>query len=256
MNRRRFLKALPLTVCVAGCLGDSTTEQETAPVSVQLRSSYRYGVSTDGFGVKPPDNDQFAFVTPPDSAGDPAPGAYRLDLGNEQHSPVTSVPGFMSRTPSIEEVYTEGQQRGSLMFDIPTAETESAALRRDGTGYPLTEAARTRLATAPDFSLDSVSVPESVGPSENVAVAMTVTNDGDAAGTYLAGCRVGGLPREIDVPVEAGDAGSGSATFSSHPDSDSMYLNVAYPGGNREYEVTIEERRRVNSGPTAPNTFQ
>jgi len=83
-----------------------------------------------------------------------------------------------------------------------------------------------------------VSVPESVGPNENVELAMTVTNDGDAAGTYLAGCRVGGLPREIDVPVEAGETETGGVTFRP-ANSDAMYLNVSYPGGDREYEVIL-----------------
>ena len=41
------------------------------------------------------------------------------------------------------------------MFDIPTVEPEDAILAYEGTEYPLTEDARTRLATAPDFSLDS-----------------------------------------------------------------------------------------------------
>jgi hypothetical protein len=225
---------------MAGCLDGSSTDQESIPATIELRSSYRYGVNDDGIGVKTSDYDQFVFITPPDSAGDLAPSAYHLDVGDEQYRPARLVPGLGSRTHSIEEIYTEENKSGSLMFDLPTTETESASLQYDGTSYPLSEDARTQLATAPDFSLDSVLIPEAVGPNENVELTVTVTNDGDAAGTYLAGCRVAGLPRDINVPVEAGETKSGSVTFQPPPDSDAMYLNFVYPGGDREYEVTIE----------------
>jgi len=246
MNRRHFLKTLPLTACMAGCLDESSTDQESTSVTIELRSSYRYGVNDDGIGVKTPNYDQFVFITPPDSAGDLAPSAYHLDLGDEEYRPARSVPGFSSRTPTVEEVYTEENKSGPLMFDLPTTQTESASLQYDGTSYPLSEDARTQLATAPEFSLDFVSVPEAVGPNENVELSITVTNDGDAAGTYLAGCRVAGLPRDINVPVEAGETKSGGVTFQPPPDSDAMYLNFVYPGGDREYEVIIEPEQTAS----------
>lgn len=146
----------------------------------------------------------------------------------------------MAWTPGIEDVYTEDRKSGSLMFDIPTTEAESAVLVYDGTKYPLTEDARNRLATAPEFSLESVSVPESIAPDENIELSITVKNDGDAAGTYLAGFRTGGLPKIIDVPVEQGETGTGSVTYETYADSGSMYFDFDYPGGGRDYEVTIE----------------
>lgn len=265
MKRRHFLNALPLTALMAGCTADSAstpstqtptqdntptstktstpTNQEPSKVDVKLRSSYRYGVGDDATGVKTPDYDQFAFISPPDSEGDPPPSAYQLTLGDEQYSPATSVPGFRSTTPDIDEVYTGERKSGSLMFDLPTVETESAALQYGGTRYPLTEDARTRLATAPDLSLESVSVPETVAPDRRmVALTVTVTNDGDAAGTYLTGCRVGGLPERITVPVESGETETDAVRFNTPDNGDAMYLNFVYPGGKEEYEVTIQSK--------------
>lgn len=259
MKRRYFLTALPLTACLAGCMNRSAREATTpetttarktttAPepatvreVTVQFRSSYRYVVNVDGIAVKPPRQDQFAFVSPPVS-GAPPPSAFDLMLGDELFSPATSSPGLenMSTTPGIDDVYTKDNRNGVLMFDIPTTDVERAALLYDDTRYPLTDDARNRLARAPDFSLESVSVPDSVAPGEYIELSITVSNDGDAAGMYLAGFRYSGLPKEIDLPVDPGETGTDSVAYGVEPQDESMVFDFDYPGGSRDYEVTVE----------------
>jgi len=261
MDRRRFLASIPPVACLAGCAQEpqpgvskeqptqnqsrtitrtrTPTVSEPSSISIQFRSSYRYIDGLDSIGVKSPESDQFAFVTPPVSEGSPAPSAFHLRLGDEQFTPASSVPGIEAKTPGVEGIYTTDDRRGSLVFDIPTVETENAALLFDGTRYPLTEVARGRLATAPEFSLESVSVPDSVAPDENVELSITVTNAGDAAGTYLAGFRTSGLPKAIDVPLEPGETETGSVTYDADADHEAMQFFFASPGGRRDYEVVV-----------------
>lgn len=269
MHRRDFLTVFPLTAGLAGCInrsgpGNSTTPsyedrspsitttraspvQETSSVTVQLRSSYRYGINDDGIGVVSPAHDQFAFIDPPVPDEEPAPRSFHLALGDEQFTPVSPVPGFTPWTPGIEAVYSENRKAGSLMFDVPTIETDSAALLYDETKYPLSDEARNRLATAPEFSLTSVSVPESVTPDENIELRITVKNEGDATGTYLAGFRTGGYPKVIDVPLEPGEKGTSAVTYEAYDGSEVMYFDFDYPGGSSDYQVTIESDRTTDT---------
>lgn len=261
MNRRHFLSVFSLAAGLAGCMtgprpGNSTADSgddrsprepsatetpvDEPSVSVEFRSSYRYGVNDDGIGVLSPERDQFAFVSPPVSDAEPPPSAFRLVLGDEQFSPVSSVPGFRPWVPGIETVYTERIKTGSLLFDVPTAEVDTAALRYDGTSYPLPAAVGDRFATAPAFSLASVSVPDSVTPGEHIELRVTAVNEGDASGTYFAGFRSGGLPKVIDIPAEPGEKGAEAVTYEPNDGSEAMYFDFDYPGGDSQYEVTIE----------------
>lgn len=226
---------------------ETTTARKTTTareVTVQFRSSYRYVINVDGIAVKPPRHDQFAFISPPVS-GAPPPGAFDLALGDELFGPATSGLEYenVSTTPGIDDVYTKDNRTGVLVFDIPTTDVERAALLYDDTRYPLADDARDRLARAPEFSLESVSVPDSVTPNEDIELSITVSNDGDAAGRYLAGFRHSGLPKRIDLPVEPGETGTASVAYDVYdPQSESMGFDFDYPGGSRDYEVTIESR--------------
>ncbi|WP_162224662.1 hypothetical protein [Halorussus amylolyticus] len=259
MDRRRLLKLLPLTAGLAGCTSESNpnesatestkspaststkaTTKEPSSVLVQFRSSYRYAVNDDGIGVLSPEHDQFVFISPPVTDEEPDTDAFRLALGDEQFEAVSSVPGFASLTPGIEAVYTEDSKSGTLMFDVPTTETDAAALVYDGTSHPLADDGSERLATAPDFSLKEVSVPESVTPGDFIELSVAVENEGTSGGTYLAGFRTGGYPKEVDIFVEPGEEGTETVTYEAYDGSEAMYFQFDYPGGDRSYEVAIE----------------
>jgi hypothetical protein len=147
MRRRQFVAALPLASGLAGCLSgseptestgtdrpepaetastDTGTPEPAKTVSPTLRSSYRYVINDDAIGVTPPERAQFAFVRPPDAHEERPPDAYALKLGSERFAPATSVSGFMSWTPGIDSVYTDDRRSGSLRFDVPAVEADSA----------------------------------------------------------------------------------------------------------------------------------
>lgn len=265
MHRRQFLAALPLASGLAGCVSDSgpgslspsgerqpatdTAASATAtPPAVRLRASYRYGINDDGIGVLAPENDQFAFVRPPTPDGGPPPTAFTLVLGDRRITPVSSVPGFTSWTPGVDSVYTEGDGSGSLLFDVPTVEADSATLLRNGGEYPLPDEDCERLATAPALRLESVAVPQSVAPEDRIVFDLTVTNEGDRTGAFLAGFRTGGYPKTVDVEVPPGETRSGSVAYDAYADTDAMYFDFDYPGGDRDYEVAIESETATATG--------
>ncbi|WP_123537381.1 hypothetical protein [Halosimplex salinum] len=247
MRRRQFVAALPLASGFAGCVGGSSrfgaTETRSPapdePVQTTLRSSYRYGVNDDAIGVSAPEHAQFAFVRPPDTDTDHPTDAYTLEIGSERFAPATSVSGFMSWTPDVDSVYTDERRSGALRFDVPRVEADSAALLRDGRRWPLDESTRERLPTAPDLGLDSIDIPESVEPNERFELGVTVTNDGDRTGTFLAGFRTGGLPKTVEVEVDPGDTGAGSATFEAYDGEGEIPFAYSGPGESRRVAVDI-----------------
>lgn len=228
-------------------------------VAARLRSAYRHVVNVDGIRVVAPERDQFLFVYPPSGEGGtasspepanppetrrlstpegPPTDAFTLLLDGRPFAPVSMPPRYRSRTPGIGSVYVDGSPDGWLMFDVPTVETDSAALVHEGARYPLPDGAVERLATAPSFRLASVSVPESVAPDETVELGLTVENVGDREGTYLAGFRWSGLPKPVEVTVPPGESGSASVWYRVYGDG-SMRFAFDYPGGDRVYEVEI-----------------
>ena len=271
MRRRQFVAALPLVSGLAGCLSgseptestgtdrpgpaettstDTGTPEPAETVSTTLRSSYRYGINDDAIGVASPERAQFAFVRPPDAHEERPPDAYALKLGSERFAPATSVSGFMSWTPGIDSVYTDDRRGGSLRFDVPAVEADSAALLGDGRRWRLDESARERLATAPDLRLDSLQVPNSVEPNERFELGVTVSNDGDRTGTFLAGFRTGGYPKTIEVNVDPGSTESGSVTFEAFDDEREM--SFAYSGPGTDERVSVVVRAATETpGPTS-----
>ena len=270
MRRRQFVAALPLASGLAGCLGRESTEttstdspestettstatgtpEPVETVSPTLRSSYRYVINVDAIGVTPPERAQFAFVRPPDAHEERTLDVYTLELGSERFAPATSVSGFTSWTPGIDSVYTDDQRGGSLRFDVPAVEADSAALLGDGRRWQLDESTREHLARAPDLSLDSLQVPDSVEPDERFELGVTVSNDGDRTGTFLAGFRTGGYPKTIEVSVNPGSTESGAVTFEAFDDEREMSFAYSGPGANERVSVTVRAATET-PGPTA-----
>ncbi|WP_459195121.1 hypothetical protein [Halosimplex sp. J119] len=257
MRRRQFVAALPLASGLAGCLGESgpTDSAGTSPdstetvstaagtpetVSATLRSSYRYGINDDAIGVTPPEQAQFAFVRPPDAAEERSPETYALELGSERFVPASSVTGFMSWTPGIDSVYTDDRRSGSLRFDVPTVEAETAALVGEDERWPLEQSAREHLASAPDLRLESMHVPNSVEPTERIELGVTVANGGERTGTFLAGFRRGGYPKTIEVTVDPGDSNSGSVAYDAGDSEGELSFAYSGPGTDDRVSVAVQ----------------
>lgn len=252
MRRRRFLAALPAATALAGCSGDdagqptvSTTGERTttstASVSLTLRASFRHVINDDGIRVVSPDRDQFAFIAPPATETELAPDRFTLALGQDRFDPrVIKTRGNPTWTPGVDSLYTSERTGGMLAFDVPSVEVDAASLLVNDATHPIEAADRERLASAPDLTLESVSVPDSVDRDEPIELGITVGNDGDREGLYLAGFRSGGLPETIDVTVPPGEKGSGSVEYATQ-DAESMFFAFSFPGGDRNYEVEIED---------------
>jgi len=210
-----------------------------------VHTAFRYVVNVDGIAVYPPSNAQFVFVTPPDIEANPPPEDFRLDLGGERFSPTVSMPGdrdYRSLTPGITSPYTTDDRSGSLVFDLPTIETETCTLRYDGTNYPVCERVLPKLAAAPDFRLTSVAVPDAVDPGEPITLTVTVTNEGARKGTFLAGVRYSGLPRSIEITAAPGQRGATSVVYENYVNAgESMVFAFSYPGGHEQYEVQVKD---------------
>jgi|GEM_PF-1249255 len=236
------------------------------PVAVRLRSAYRYVVNVDGIDVQGPERDQFAFVSPPVDGTErqtgtpdgpeerrpatpegPSPDAFTLVLGDRQFEPTALPSPFDPWTPGIGTVYTPETRDGWLAFDVPAVETERAQLVYDGVRYPL-GVDRERLAGAPAFRLESVSVPESVAPDESIELGVTVTNEGDRAGTFLAGFRVSGLPQVVDVSADPDSTESESVAYDPFSGVPSMTFDFDYAGSDRNYEVAVEAGTETGAG--------
>lgn len=273
MRRRELLSLIPLTVGFGGCSSDServqspsqtTREQgEGTPTTVRsptqsdtvsptaespsstgatattvLRSAYRHRFYADAFRIVSPDRDQFAFVRPPENAHGRPPDEFELALGDRQYDPKTSlrVPPLM---PRVDEVYTAEDPSGWLAFDIPTVAVETGALIAHETQYSVSNEFLTQSSRRADFSVLSVSIPESVSSGEMINLEVEVRNNGDREGIFLGGFQHSGLPKLVTLRIKPDETVSGVATYEAYPDSGSMAFRFHYSGGNQNYDVSI-----------------
>lgn len=254
IRRRPFLASLGLSG-LAGCLGGSngtpsesstdtvakTTDTQDDPVpEVVLRSSLRHVVNDDGTGFEVPDGDQFAFVQAPAFDDPPPLDAFSLEIGARSFDPESFRLPAGSTTPGIDGVYTDQRRAGHVPFDVPTLEAETGALVVDGTRHPLPSDALPDFATAPDLVLESVSVPDTAPPNDEVELAVEASNRGDAEGIFLAGFRRGGLPETIDIPLAPGERNSASVYYDTRDGGGSIYFQFTAPDVDRSYEVAVE----------------
>ena len=87
--------------------------------------------------LTPPENDQLVYIKPLLTEGSPPPSAYTFDIESRQFSPQSTAPGIHLKMPGINELYTESNRFGWLMFDLPLIEAEHGALVRGSDRYPL-----------------------------------------------------------------------------------------------------------------------
>lgn len=230
--------------------GTPTDDGPSTPLAWTLRASFRRTVNVDGVDVVTPTNAQFLFVEVPDIGGSPSRREFSLHLGEDRYDPRIIDPRYGAWTPGVDALYTSGTDPkpgrdiaeddvAMLAFDLPTLEVESGALIFNGTEYPLEEDDFEDLARLPDLVLESVTVPDAVPQSENVELGVTVRNDGDIEGLFLAGFRYSGFPLAIDLSVPPGETRSESVSYETYEEG-VMTFDFDYPGGDRSYEVEIE----------------
>lgn len=255
MRRRTVLAALSGAVGLPGCLGGpraSTTGPSVA--EVDLRSALRYLHSDDAIGVESPEHDQFAFVRPPADLEAPGPDAFALELGDRQYEPRTSVPGFSVHMPEVNQVYSDEEPSGWLMFDVPTVQVDDGSLVVESTRYPFEADELERFATAPELDLRSVSVPDEVAPDDPLEVEVSVANDGDARGVFLAGVQRSGLFATLTVPVEPDGRGTDRVWLDVYGNpGGSVHFRLVHAGGLERYSVPIETETNTETA-TATET--
>jgi len=204
------------------------TQTATAPApSVTLRSSFRYYYNTDAIGIDTPEKDQFAFVeVPPGAAGTPLE-AFSLELGDRAFQP-RLMDDVYPATPGVEElvVYTgpdtpgggETDTRpgrtGALIFDVPTVEVEEGWLVSDETRYALPDESLPSFARAPSFTLEAVSVPDTVQRGDPVEITVEVTNEGGRRGVFLAGAGQGSRSTTVNIWADPGETAVGTMALS------------------------------------------
>lgn len=241
MRRRTAVAHLPLLVGFSGCLGGPNSATDSVTANVTLRSAIRYVMNDDAIGVDPPEGDQFAFVYPPGPGSDLSPDAFGLELGDRRFAPRATIPGFTLHTPGVGEAYTEGDRSGWLVFDVTRVDADDGALVQDGTRTPLPEDSLPSFAAAPDFSLESVSVPDAVSADEFISVTVDVANDGDREGTFLAGIQRDGVFETVEATVRTGTVGTTTPRLAVFADpGETEHFRFVHAGGHESYEVSVE----------------
>jgi hypothetical protein len=244
MERREYLGSL---VAAGGFTGCVTSESEQTPTgepipdsSVDLQGSVMYRRTVDRFGVAGPTNDQFAFVSVPEStAGDP-PSAFELRIGGRSFEPIEK-PNWRELLPVGEHrMYTTEEPHGRLLFDVPTVEAESAALVHDGTTHPVADTVVDQLERAPEFVVQSVETPDSVARGTDITVSLDVANEGSSDGTFRGMVQLDSLPRPFEKPVSAGASASISVTLTARGE-DAASLDVLWGRDSRSIRVQITE---------------
>lgn len=212
---------------------------------VRLYSAYRYNYETDLIGVRPPERDQFAVVKPPRDTPRPAPDEFTLELGDQQFSPepLTGeewpiMPGIKSGYESMyhENRPTGPSRSGWLVFEVPVVEFETAALVHQDIRYPLPEAQFPKFAASPEFTLESISVPETVSKGEPVSLSVEVTNAGDRAGVFLGGWQKEAYPQSVDISLAPGETGSATTTYDGLYNS---WIRFVYAAEELEFAVEV-----------------
>lgn len=141
--------------------------------------------------------------------------------------------------PHVDELYTAEAPSGWLAFDIPTVTAETGALVAHETQYPVSNEFLAQSSRSPDFSVLSVSTPESVSSGEMINLEVEVRNDGDREGIFLGGFQHSGLPKLLALRIKPNEKSTGAVTYEAYADEGSMSFRFHYSGGNQTYDVSI-----------------
>ena len=269
-GRRRFLGgAVACVAGVAGCLsrpdsdpgtasktsepadGTETTGRRIAGVTVRdvtVRPEVVALLTPDSIGPYGERGHQF-LIADVAAAGDDAPttDGFALEVGGGTFEPVTAVDGARIRQVRTEDgradLYENGE--GRLLFRCPKpVDAEGSELTWDGGEHALGEAAAAELGRSPaSFEVAAFDVPKTVEAGTAVSISLTVTNDGDADGTFVAGLNSagGGVAHAPETPVFLDVAAGESATWEyEYPDGDHVTFILHWRGGRLSRKVAVE----------------
>ncbi|MFB6178799.1 MAG: hypothetical protein ABEI77_03630 [Halorientalis sp.] len=279
--RRRTLLSLcgACTVGLTGCLSESGRDQPTtadqstdevtstddtadggsAAVSVAvdaLQPGVITRISPDSIGVGD-DDGQYLYLTLDVTSGEsPAPDEFAFAFDGQSHSPYKTSKSY----PLYRTVENQGSRYdaedgvGWLLFELPgSGDATNARFTWPGGEWRPDEMLRNRLAApAPPLSV-SVDVPETIERNSSPTLSVTITNDGDLPGRFVAGLNRSG-PRIAYAPlarlttlVTAGETKTVTYTDdgiywsdneSNGEASGTYHLN--WPGGDADQEFTVE----------------
>ncbi|NHN59932.1 MULTISPECIES: hypothetical protein [Halorussus] len=186
----------------------ATTTTANADVSVAL-DALQPGLvsmnSPDSIGVHPTDGQYLLLEVAAEGPAPPAADDFAFRLGETTRPPVTEQQWRIWRFYGEKDWrYDADSGEGLLLFELPESahdgESAAAALAWPGGEWRPDEALRRRLATPePPLSV-SVEIPEEVPVTDHPTVSVSVTNDGDVPGRFVAGLNRSG-PMVAHTPV-------------------------------------------------------
>jgi hypothetical protein len=200
-----------------------------------FRHTYRHRHNTDAFEFQPPDEAQYVFVHAPRTVEETPPSKLELSLDGRRIPPETSLPegALMPYPPG--ELYTSEEPVGWLPFDVPLVDATDVSLVANGEPLLLHPDVYPTLEALPEFVVESVSGPESAQVGEDVEFTVTVRNEGERTGVFLAGFQFGGLPGLVDLAVPPGETATGGRDFTA-PEYE-MRVGFSHPNGGRALDV-------------------
>lgn len=189
---------------------DAPTTTESVDVSVAL-DALQPGLVTmtspDSIGVRGDDRQYLLLdVSTPDDADPPARDSFAFAFDGTDHRPESvEEPWRFWRFEDAEAAFYDADSgEGVLLFELPaSAERDDASLGLTWPGgeWRPGEAIRKRLlAPTPPLSV-TLDVPGSIERAESPTVSVTVENDGDVPGRFVAGLNRSG-PMVAYTPVE------------------------------------------------------
>ena len=267
-GRRRFLGGVVAGVAgIAGCLdrsgsdpgtssktpeptvGTETTARPVADVTVRdvtVRPEVMALDSPDSIGPYGERGDQFLVANV--ATEDDAPrNAFALEAGGEAFEPTTSVGGTQ-----IHQLFTEDGRadpyrngEGRLLFRCPKpVDTDEGKLTWPGGEHALSESVAAELGRSPAaFEVEAFDVPETVETGTPVSISLSVTNESDVDGTFVAGLnRAGGdVAHTPETPLFLDVAAGESATWEyEYPDGDYMTFILKWRGGRLSHRVEAD----------------
>ena len=249
MRRRTLLALTGSSVAgLAGCLGETrtggTTDSTTGPTTDSTATTDRRTAtettvnadvsiavdalqpglvtrnSPDSIGVHPTDGQYLLLDVTAEGPAPPAAEDFAFQLGETRRAPVT-----MEQSWRIWRFYGEKNWRydadsgeGLLLFELPESAdapgpAEAELAWPGGEWRPEDELRRRLVAPEPPLSV-SADFPDEVAASENPTIGVSVTNDGDVPGRFVAGLNRAGpmvahMPvSRISMLVPAGETGT------------------------------------------------
>ena len=240
--------------------GASTTYDGSTVTATSTWSQHSVITLTtpDSFGARRFDGNQLLFVVIDVDGDDPVPqpGDFAIDVGGERYPGWTSYEGLhtyrfrlgASNTAYDPEGPTEG---GWVGFALPEQlEANGATLRlqfagetEGATHWPLPAEVRDGLrAPPPEFHLESVETPDSLGASEPAEVTLTASNQGEGSGTFRAAVNEAGpqyMGHAVRVQIPPGERRTASVTIVGPQGTDASSTTVRIVTPDRTVSRTI-----------------